>query len=203
MGSDGEYRGAQRPAGRVGGCRDDGSRSVEWTVFVDNLSKKVSRFELKEIFNFYGKVTRLFIPMSNNKSRYRNFTFAFVTLASRADMERVISRLDKSSIGGVRINVSKAKYPKRVMEPPIRMGVAGRRREVWRRKENNANQQPHRPEGSGRTFQKKSYKDVLLNNDVEEEEKKGAGDNGLQGTSKRHVMAQQVLDRGVEGAIRG
>ncbi|KAL4387604.1 hypothetical protein GQ457_09G021300 [Hibiscus cannabinus] len=81
-----------------------------WTAFVDNLSRRVSRGALWELFNHYGKVTRVFIPVVNKKPRYKFSTFAFVQFASSGDLDRAIRFTNKSKIDGRFIAVSKARF---------------------------------------------------------------------------------------------
>ncbi|KAK8589986.1 hypothetical protein V6N12_024372 [Hibiscus sabdariffa] len=83
-----------------------------FTAFVDNLSKQVSRgTTLRELFNHYGKVSRVFISMNNHKVNYCATTFVFVRFEKEEDMEFVISKLNESIIDGRIIKVSKALYP--------------------------------------------------------------------------------------------
>ncbi|GMI86216.1 hypothetical protein HRI_002290900 [Hibiscus trionum] len=84
----------------------------EWTVFVDNLSRRVSRSTLRERTSIHGKVICVFIPLINNKAKYKKSTFAFISLASKLDMERVIEKLDGSLIHGLVVKVDKARFPR-------------------------------------------------------------------------------------------
>ncbi|KAK8633607.1 hypothetical protein V6N13_014451 [Hibiscus sabdariffa] len=88
-----------------------GRGEVNWIVFVDNLSKRVSRGALWEVFSHYGKVIRVFISMVNKKPRYKVTTFAFVRFANEKDMNRAIDRMNNSKIDGRVISVAKAKFP--------------------------------------------------------------------------------------------
>ncbi|KAK8598505.1 hypothetical protein V6N13_094474 [Hibiscus sabdariffa] len=81
-----------------------------WTAFVDNLSRRVTRGALWELFNHYGKVTGIFIPTVNKKPRYKFSTFAFVQFASSGDLDRAIRSTNKSKIDGRFIVVSKARF---------------------------------------------------------------------------------------------
>ncbi|GMJ10511.1 hypothetical protein HRI_004720300 [Hibiscus trionum] len=81
-----------------------------WTTFIDNLSKRVSRFALRELFGHYRKVTRVFIPAVNKKAKYyKQYTFAFISMACKEDMLMVISKLNNTRIDGRIISVSQAK----------------------------------------------------------------------------------------------
>ncbi|GMI65924.1 hypothetical protein HRI_000261700 [Hibiscus trionum] len=84
-----------------------------WTTFIDNLSKRVSRTALRELFGHYGKVTRVFIPVVNRRAKYKHYTFALISMACKEDMLAVISKLHNTRIDGRVISVSQAKYPKK------------------------------------------------------------------------------------------
>ncbi|KAK8541527.1 hypothetical protein V6N13_137862 [Hibiscus sabdariffa] len=95
----------------------------EWTVFVDNFSRRVSRSSLRELSNHHGKVLRVFIPLVNTKSKYKETTFAFVTMGCRGDMEQVIRNLNGSRIDGFVVRVSQAKFPRVKQTKGIHNGV--------------------------------------------------------------------------------
>ncbi|XP_039034518.1 RNA-binding protein with serine-rich domain 1 homolog [Hibiscus syriacus] len=90
----------------------------EWTVFVDNLNKRVSRGAFMEVFNHYGKVTSVFIWRYNKKPRYKNITYAFVCFATRGDMDIAINKMNNARIDGGNISVSIAKFPSRTPGQP-------------------------------------------------------------------------------------
>ncbi|KAK8663828.1 hypothetical protein V6N13_083633 [Hibiscus sabdariffa] len=75
-------------------------------MFVDNLSKRVSR----QLFSHYSKVTRVFISLKNNRPRYKEATFAFVLFESQAYLVNAISKINSSKIDGRVVRVSKARY---------------------------------------------------------------------------------------------
>ncbi|KAE8683964.1 hypothetical protein F3Y22_tig00111164pilonHSYRG00022 [Hibiscus syriacus] len=83
-----------------------------WTIFVDNLSKRISRGKLREIFHYYGQVVRIFIPKFTLKPRYTNSTFAFVQFASEEGRRRAIQSVDGTWIDGKRVTVGIEKYRK-------------------------------------------------------------------------------------------
>ncbi|KAK8546921.1 hypothetical protein V6N13_093960 [Hibiscus sabdariffa] len=90
---------------------DGYENGVRWTVFVDNLSRRVSRGALWELFSYYGRVNHVFISMTNKKPKYKVSTFAFVRFGSEKAMNLAIEKTNNSKIDG-RINtVSKAKFP--------------------------------------------------------------------------------------------
>ncbi|XP_039066648.1 polyadenylate-binding protein 4-like [Hibiscus syriacus] len=84
---------------------------LECTTFVDNVSKRVSRGSLWEVFNHHEKITGIFIPFANRKPKYKLSTFPFVRFASHEDLERAITRMNNTKIDGRVVLVSKAKFP--------------------------------------------------------------------------------------------
>ncbi|KAE8705917.1 hypothetical protein F3Y22_tig00110415pilonHSYRG00166 [Hibiscus syriacus] len=98
------------------GLRDFGERSSklgdEWTAFIDNLSKRVSRGALREFFNNYGEVRQVFIPRSirNPGIRIKECNFVFVRFAPKADMDNCLRSTNDAKIDGRSILVSKAKF---------------------------------------------------------------------------------------------
>ncbi|KAL4304512.1 hypothetical protein GQ457_10G029590 [Hibiscus cannabinus] len=88
-----------------------GKNGSEWTVFIDNLSKRVSRGALWELFSHYGKVSQVFIIMADRKPRYQHSTFAFVRLMAKVGMLRAIEKMNNAKIDGRFITVSKARFP--------------------------------------------------------------------------------------------
>ncbi|KAK8586735.1 hypothetical protein V6N12_021264 [Hibiscus sabdariffa] len=89
----------------------NGKHVSEWTVFVDNLSRRVSRGAIWELFSHYGKVSQVFISMANKKPRYQFSTFAFVRFVSGKSMELAIEKMNNAKIDGRIITVSKARFP--------------------------------------------------------------------------------------------
>ncbi|KAK8621332.1 hypothetical protein V6N13_067767 [Hibiscus sabdariffa] len=90
---------------------NEGKGEASWTAFVDNLSRRVSRGALWEVFSHYGKVIRVFISMAKKKPRYKETTFAFVRFAKEKDMYRAIEKMNNSKIDGRIISVAKARFP--------------------------------------------------------------------------------------------
>ncbi|KAE8731959.1 hypothetical protein F3Y22_tig00002338pilonHSYRG00231 [Hibiscus syriacus] len=82
-----------------------------WSVFIDNLSRRVSRGTLRELFNHHGKVTKVFIPLFNKRPRYSEYTFAFVHFASQDYQLNPITKLNNNLIDGKRLFVGITKYP--------------------------------------------------------------------------------------------
>ncbi|XP_039005774.1 U1 small nuclear ribonucleoprotein 70 kDa-like [Hibiscus syriacus] len=81
-----------------------------WKAFVDNLSRRVSRRELRDIFSSHGTVERVFIPKETKNPKYKFSTFAFVQFERESSLKRAIEMLNGSLIDGRRISVGIAKY---------------------------------------------------------------------------------------------
>ncbi|XP_039007793.1 RNA-binding protein with serine-rich domain 1-like [Hibiscus syriacus] len=105
MSEKGRERSRERVTGRS-------SSDKEWTVFVDNLSKRVTRRELREIFDIYGRVLRVYIPSFMVKPNYKSSTFAFVQYAMEEGCRRAIQNVNGTLIDGKRVSVGVAKYQK-------------------------------------------------------------------------------------------
>ncbi|XVF06595.1 hypothetical protein REPUB_Repub06bG0062500 [Reevesia pubescens] len=82
-------------------------RSSLHSVFVENLSSRISRGALWEAFNTYGRVVDVFIPKSF-PGRDRSFTFAFVRFKLESEAMKAIKEGNKRMMGGRIIGVSKA-----------------------------------------------------------------------------------------------
>ncbi|XP_039012982.1 polyadenylate-binding protein 6-like [Hibiscus syriacus] len=80
--------------------------------FPDNLSRRVTRSELREIFNHYGIVVRVFIPKFMFKLNYTSSTFSFVQFTVEEGCRRAIQYVNGTLIDGKRVSVGVAKYNK-------------------------------------------------------------------------------------------
>ncbi|XP_039038653.1 probable splicing factor, arginine/serine-rich 4 [Hibiscus syriacus] len=85
---------------------------VTWSVFIDNLSRQVRRSDLWVRFSHYGKVIKVFIPLFNNRPKYKVNTFAFVHFGSKEDLCHAVEKMNNVMINGRRISVSVSKYKK-------------------------------------------------------------------------------------------
>ncbi|XVF82058.1 hypothetical protein PTKIN_Ptkin16aG0012900 [Pterospermum kingtungense] len=74
------------------------------TVFINNLSCRVSRKVLWDLFNIYGRVADVYIKYSRNRS----YTFAFVRYWLDLESKRAIAEANGRCIDGRRISVNKA-----------------------------------------------------------------------------------------------
>ncbi|XP_039034127.1 serine/arginine-rich splicing factor 8-like [Hibiscus syriacus] len=86
------------------------SSGGSWTVFVDNLSKRVTKSELRNIFIDQGQVVRIFIPNVVNRPKYKSFTFAFVQFGNETEMRNAVENINGLWIDGRKIYVGVAKY---------------------------------------------------------------------------------------------
>ncbi|KAK8708816.1 hypothetical protein V6N13_059852 [Hibiscus sabdariffa] len=80
-----------------------------FTAFVNNLSKRVSRKALWDLFSYYGKVCQVYIPFAYNRTKYRVSMFAFVQFHNQKDLIFAIEKVNNSLVDGLRMCVSKAK----------------------------------------------------------------------------------------------
>ncbi|XVF83769.1 hypothetical protein PTKIN_Ptkin16aG0519200 [Pterospermum kingtungense] len=73
-------------------------RRYEWwaslpTVFVNNLSKRVSKRALWEVFNHYGTVMDVFVKFHSRKP----FTFAFIRFKLESDCQRAVVEVNNNA----------------------------------------------------------------------------------------------------------
>ncbi|GMJ09359.1 hypothetical protein HRI_004605100 [Hibiscus trionum] len=140
----------------------------EWTAFIDNLSRRVSWATLRELFGHYGKVTRVFIPEVNTKAKYKQNTFAFISMSNKEEMFSVISKLHNTRIDGRVISVSQAKFPKQ--QTAARNICFSNGKERCNRVSSGSVEKENRsPVSNGvargcNTGEKMSYRDALLRN---------------------------------------
>ncbi|XVE50306.1 hypothetical protein DITRI_Ditri01bG0151400 [Diplodiscus trichospermus] len=83
-------------------------RALLHTVFVDNLSRRVLRSAVWEIFNSYGRVVDVFIPKVT-KERRRLKTYAFVRFKYEHELTKAIEGRNMKRIDGWKIVVKRAK----------------------------------------------------------------------------------------------
>jgi RNA recognition motif-containing protein len=77
------------------------------SVYVGNLSYNVSEADLKEIFEEYGSVTRVQLPIDRETGRVRGF--GFVEMSSGAEEDAAIEALDGAEWMGRQMKVNKAR----------------------------------------------------------------------------------------------
>ena len=77
------------------------------SVYVGNLSYDVTREDLERVFNEYGQVSRVSLPMDRETGRPRGF--AFVDMAVETEEQAVIDALDGAEWMGREMRVNKAR----------------------------------------------------------------------------------------------
>ncbi|MFM6439593.1 MAG: RNA recognition motif domain-containing protein, partial [Microcystis panniformis] len=77
------------------------------SIFVGNLSYEISEEDLTEVFQDYGKVQRVYIPVDRETSRKRGF--AFVQMENKAQEGAAIAALDGAEWMGRSIKVNEAR----------------------------------------------------------------------------------------------
>jgi RNA recognition motif-containing protein len=87
------------------------------SVYVGNLSYKVSEDDLSSVFADYGTVKRFQIPLDSETGRPRGF--GFVEMSSDAEEDAAIEALDGSEWMGRSLRVNKAK-PREDRKPSSR-----------------------------------------------------------------------------------
>jgi len=77
------------------------------SIYVGNLSFKVTEDAIKQAFEEYGTVTRVQMPMDRETGRMRGF--AFVEMGTEAEETAAIEALDGAEWMGRDLKVNKAK----------------------------------------------------------------------------------------------
>ncbi|MBW3584610.1 MAG: RNA-binding protein [Cyanobacteria bacterium 0813] len=77
------------------------------SIYVGNLSYEVTSDDLSEVFDEYGTVSRVQVPMDRETGKMRGF--AFVEMASEAEEAAAIAALDGAEWMGRDLKVNKAK----------------------------------------------------------------------------------------------
>ena len=77
------------------------------TIYVGNLSYEATENDIREVFDAYGTVKRITIPVDRETSRMRGF--AFVEMQEDSDEATAISALDGAEWMGRPLRVNKAK----------------------------------------------------------------------------------------------
>ncbi|XVF15206.1 hypothetical protein REPUB_Repub09cG0130500 [Reevesia pubescens] len=85
-------------------------RSKLYTIFVGNLSVRVSKGALWEAFCGYGRVMDVYIPSSNRHGKSKSFTFAFVRYKFYDEMQRAIVEGNGRKIDERLVRVNKARF---------------------------------------------------------------------------------------------
>ncbi len=77
------------------------------SIYVGNLSYDVTREDLEAVFNEYGRVNRVSLPMDRDTDRPRGF--AFVEMAAKQEEAKAIESLDGAEWMGRVMKVNEAK----------------------------------------------------------------------------------------------
>ena len=77
------------------------------SIYVGNLSYDVSREDVEDVFNEYGRVTRVSLPMDRESGRPRGF--AFVEMSAKEDEAKAIDALDGAEWMGRVMKVNEAR----------------------------------------------------------------------------------------------
>ena len=77
------------------------------SIYVGNLNYKIEKEDLSNVFDDYGTVKRVHIPIDRNTGRVRGF--AFVEMETEEQEDSAISALDGAEWMGRDIKVNKAK----------------------------------------------------------------------------------------------
>ncbi|MEM1254215.1 MAG: RNA-binding protein [Cyanobacteria bacterium P01_H01_bin.21] len=77
------------------------------SIYVGNLSYDVTREDIEDVFNEYGRVSRVSLPMDRETGRPRGF--AFVEMSGKEDESKAIEALDGAEWMGRTMKVNEAK----------------------------------------------------------------------------------------------
>ncbi len=77
------------------------------SIYVGNISYKVTQEDLNEVFSEYGNVTRVQLPLDRETGRQRGF--AFVEMETEEEETTAISALDGADWMGRTMKVNKAR----------------------------------------------------------------------------------------------
>ena len=77
------------------------------SIYVGNLDYAVEDEDLREVFNDYGTVKRVYLPLDRESGRKRGF--GFVEMANDAEEDKAIEALDGASWMGRDMKVNKAR----------------------------------------------------------------------------------------------
>lgn len=96
--------GGDKLAGTGGGFRD---RDDLATLRVTNVSDMAEEQDLREMFERFGRVTRVFLAKDRETGRSKGF--AFISYAERTDAERACAKMDGHGFGHLILKVEFAK----------------------------------------------------------------------------------------------
>ncbi len=81
------------------------------SVYVGNLSYEVTQNDIRQVFEDYGQVVRVSLPMDREMDRPRGF--AFVDMSSKEEEQAAIEALNEAEWLGrtLRVNEAKPRQP--------------------------------------------------------------------------------------------
>ncbi len=77
------------------------------SIYVGNLSYEVTEDDLREVFQEYGSVKRVYLPTDRESGRMRGF--GFVEMETEEEEDNAIETLDGASWMGRNMKVNKAR----------------------------------------------------------------------------------------------
>lgn len=77
------------------------------TIYVGNLAFQATEDDIRDVFNEYGEVTRISLPIDRETGKKRGF--AFVDMAEEAHEDAAIAELDGAEWLGRELRVNKAR----------------------------------------------------------------------------------------------
>ncbi|MDG2616536.1 RNA-binding protein [Thermoleptolyngbya oregonensis NK1-22] len=92
------------------------------SIYVGNLSYKVTQEEVQTVFSDYGTVTRVQLPVDRETGRIRGF--GFVEMSSESEEQAAIEALDGATWMGRDLKVNKAR-PREEKRPANSWGGNG------------------------------------------------------------------------------
>ncbi len=94
------------------------------SIYVGNLSYKVTQEEVQTVFSDYGTVTRVQLPVDRETGRIRGF--GFVEMSSESEEQAAIEALDGATWMGRDLKVNKARPREEKRPAGSRGGNGGR-----------------------------------------------------------------------------
>lgn len=82
------------------------------SIYIGNLSYEVSENDLRQVFEDYGKVVRVSLPIDRETDRSRGF--AFIEMSSQKEEASAINALNEAEWLGrtLRVNEAKPRQPR-------------------------------------------------------------------------------------------
>lgn len=100
-----------------------------WSLFVTNLSSRMTTKGVFDVFWEAGPVFDVFFPKDRTSGRSRGF--GFVRFKTEWDANRAIQRLDGRVIDGSRIGVQMARYQDRNQKKAFHSSIYTNKKQVF------------------------------------------------------------------------